>query len=846
MGDRNFRLPTTPRPERYRFAVRPDLAAKTFAASGTITVTFTAPARSFRLHGVHLEVAAATLVSGGESRPLRVTGDDDSQTLEFTAESDVPAGPASLEVRYSGRFHDDLRGLYLAGGIGVTQFEAADARRVFPCFDEPAFKATWELAIDAPAELATLSNGAITGEEAAAGRKVVTFAATPRMSSYLVAMIVGRLVSSEEREARGVAIRTWAVPEKAHLAAFAQECAAAVLPLLEDYFGRPYAFGKLDQIGVPDFEAGAMENSGCVTFREVALLLDPERAPLPVQKRVAEVITHELAHQWFGNLVTMEWWDDLWLNEAFATWMAYKIVDQWKPAWRMWDDFEGGKATALHLDSLESTHPIRYEVLNADQATENFDAITYEKGGAMLRMLEGYLGADAFRAGIRDYMQRHAFANASADDLWNALGRASNQPIAEVANGWIGRGAYPVLELAPAGGGVTLSQRQFSADPALFAAKGGDPWLVPVVLRWADDAGEHETRHLLRERSATLELGARGTVRFVCANRGGAGFYRVKYERPALEALARNASSLEPVERMNLVADAWALFRAGAAPLADLLDLMAALAPDPDYVVLGEVVGKLDLLERRCLAPADRQPFAAWVGSLLAPQLAAVGWDSAPGESDAVRLRRAAVIRGLALVARQPAAVAEASRRLAQSWSGQGAIDPNLLDAVHVAAARGGDERLFEALKGRVTSDPDPAAKRRYLVSLASVEAPELLPRAVQLLLQDTVPMQDVTIYLAALLGNREAQADAWRLVRERWPELHRKSAAPMLTRRVVESLGELVHVRAEVEAFFDAHAESLRAAPAAVRQTRERMRLDEDVQRRARAALSAWLAGRN
>ena len=425
MGDKNFRLPQGVRPEHYKFFIAPDRATKTFSGQGSIELVLDRPAKSITLHGVHLDVASAT-IAGAAGKP---SADADSQTLTFAFDREIPAGAAKLELVWKGIFHPDLRGLYLAGQVGVTQFEAADARRVFPCFDEPSFKATWEVAVSAPKDVAILGNSPVAREELRGNDRITLFKPTPRMSSYLVAFVVGELTPSPERVVRNVPIRTWAVPEKAHLSGFAQECAAAVLPLLEDYFGTPYVFGKLDQVGVPDFEAGAMENSGCITFREVVLLLDGEKASLPVQKRVAEVITHELAHQWFGNLVTMQWWDDLWLNEAFATWMAYKIVDQWKPHWRMWDDFEGGKATALALDAMESTHPIRYEVLNADQATENFDAITYEKGGAMLRMIEGYLGAGKFRDGIADYMKKHAFANATADDLWAALARSSGQPI---------------------------------------------------------------------------------------------------------------------------------------------------------------------------------------------------------------------------------------------------------------------------------------------------------------------------------------------------------------------------------------------------------------------------------
>lgn len=844
MGDKNFRLSPSVRPERYAFEIAPDLKAHTFEGRGRIELVLDQPVRSIVLHGVTLTVKQARI---GEAT-ASVSGEEISQTLTFAFDREIPAGKAALEVEWNGVFQEDLRGLYMAGDVAVTQFEAADARRVFPCFDEPAFKAAWDLSIVAPAGLAVIGNGAVTGtEELADGRRRHTLKTTPVMSSYLVAMVIGDLVPCEVESARDVPIRTWAVPEKKHLTAFGQECAGSVLPLLEDYFAHPYVFGKLDQIGIPDFEAGAMENSGCITYREIALLADPQKAPLTVKKRIAEVVAHEIAHMWFGNLVTMQWWDDLWLNEAFATWMAYKVVDQWKPEWRMWDDFDKGKSAALHLDALESTHPIRFEVLNADQATENFDLITYEKGGAMLRMLEGYLGAERFREGIRDYIQKHRFQNARADDLWDALGRAGGgQPIAEVANGWIGKGGYPLVEMKREGGRITLSQRRFFADPEQMKKGSDELWLVPVVLRWADDAGVHETRHLLREAKEELRLEPKGDVRWVCANSGGAGFYRVQYEPSELEALSRHGADLRPVERVGLVADAWALFRAGVSPLAPLADLVAAFAKDEDYAVLGEVVARLDVLERRCVQDAARQEFRSLVEGLLRPQLDRLGWDAAADETDARRLQRAAVIAGLALVARAADVVQEASRRFGRWMEGDaGALDPNLLDAAAIASARAADPAYFDRLSKRVPADTDPASKRRGLVALASVEAPALVERAVEYVTKELVPMQDVTTYLSALTSNRAAQERTWQFVQQNWSELRKKAAAPMLTRRTVEALGDLVQWRPEVEKFIDAQRESLAAVPAAIRQTLERMRLDEDVARRGGPELAAWLKAR-
>jgi puromycin-sensitive aminopeptidase len=412
---KNFRLPTDVKPRAYDAELRLDLNADRFEGELAIELALGAAQRAITVHAVGLEVTAATAQLGARTIAAKTTADGESETVTLAFAEELPAGDLQVRIVYRGAFSPGLRGLYRAGSIAVTQFEAADARRLFPCFDEPGFKAVWRLRVGGvPNQAIAISNGSVIRDDNDGhGGRLLTFAPTPPLSSYLVALIVGPLVASPVEVARDVPITTWTTPEKRQLTAFAQDIAAAVLPRLEDYFGLPYPFGKLDQIGVPDFEAGAMENAGAVTFREVALLADPATAPLAVQKRVAEVITHELAHQWFGNLVTMVWWDDLWLNEAFATWMAYKIVDDWRPSWRIWMDFEAGKGAALALDAMVSAHPIRADVENAEQAGESFDAITYEKGGAVLRMLEGFLGADRFRDGIRLYMRRHREANAT-------------------------------------------------------------------------------------------------------------------------------------------------------------------------------------------------------------------------------------------------------------------------------------------------------------------------------------------------------------------------------------------------------------------------------------------------
>ncbi|HEY8923183.1 MAG TPA: M1 family metallopeptidase, partial [Polyangia bacterium] len=705
----------------YRAELAVDLGKDRFQGTAEIDLVATEAVSRVHLHAVELAVSAAqAIVPGGQ--PIAVTAivpDAVSETVTLELASPLPLGPSTVRVSWTGAFSPGLRGLYRAGAIAVTQFEAADARRVFPCFDEPAFKATWELSLrDVPAGVPVISNGRIVEEVAGdAGTRRIRFAPTPVLSSYLIALAIGDLVPSEPVEARGVPIRTWSVPAKRSLTAFAQEAAAAVLPKLEDYFGLPYPFGKLDQLGIPDFEAGAMENAGCITFREVALLLDPATAPLAMQKRVAEVITHELAHQWFGNLVTMVWWDDLWLNEAFATWMAFKIVSAWRPEWRIWMDFEVGKGSALVLDAMQSAHPIRAEINNAEEAGESFDAITYEKGGAVLRMIEGYLGEERFREGIRLYMRRHRESNATADDLWGALGEASGEPIVELANAWIRRTGYPVVSVTaapePSGDGsaggdgaseLVLEQRRFFSDPTARESGAPTRWLIPMVIRYRDDEGVKQQRVLFGEATARVTLAARGRVRWLVANAGAAGFYRCRYDERLLAAIGRAiadgaASSggardeVQPIERMAVVSDQWALVRADAVEVGDFLNLITAMASESDPFVLDELVGRLGLLEGRHIAEGDEPAFRRMIADLFRDSAGRLGWQAtdAKPESDDTRLVRAALLRAMVVVARDPEAVAEAERRclahLAPS-AGAVALDPNLLDIVVTAAAR--------------------------------------------------------------------------------------------------------------------------------------------------------------
>lgn len=843
----DFRLPTSVRPQACTFHLHLDWTADRFRGEGRVAITLDAPQEELVLHGIDLKVSGATWtdVAGNVLKLASCRTVAASETLALRFDGPLRPGAGTLELSWEGAFSNGLRGLYRSGEVVSTQFEAADARRVFPCFDEPAFKATWELKLSGvPEGMVALANGALVQEEFRDGVRTHTFAKTEVLSSYLIAIVAGPLVGTEAEDVEGAPLRTWALPNKAHLTGFGQEVARNVLPRLRAYFDLPYAFGKVDQVGIPDFEAGAMENAGLVTYREVVLLLDPDNASLRVQKRIAEVVTHELAHQWFGNWVTMQWWDDLWLNEAFATWMAYKIVDDWRPEWRVWLDFDAGKASALHLDAMKSTHPVRGEVRNAAEAGENFDAITYEKGGAVLRMIEGFLGEEPFRDGIRAYMRKHARANATADDLWAALAASSNQPVGELADAWLFQSGFPLITLSMDGASLKLSQRRFFSAPG---SADETRWPVPMVLRWADTEGTiTETRFVLRDAEQTLPLPR--TPQWVCGNAEASGFYRVAYSEDLHTALADAREALRPAERVALLSDTWALVRNGTYEASAFLALAERFGQETDEAVLEELVNRLGFIESRLVDESHRPRLHRFISNLLKHQLQQVGWDAASGESDGTRLHRSHLVRAMAGVARDEEVLREARSRFDRLLSGDAsALEANLRDTVAHAVSAAGDASLFQTLETRFPDEADPAVQRRLLLALTAFESESLYRRAQERFFTGGVPMQDAASFVTGLMANREARPSTFAALRERFDVVRERSgAAPMILRRMIEALG-LVDTRQELEelqAFFS--ATSLGDLKQAVAQTLERAEQQVELVERARPAVHTWLDARS
>ena len=848
-----FRLSPHVLPAEYDLHLEPDLEKGTFEGRVRIAVDLGRPARDIQLHALDLKIDSAAAFRDGAELRAKARLEPMDQTVALRFGKPLPAGRATLSLRFHGRLNEHLRGLYAARSgerrYAFTQLEAADARRMFPCFDEPSFKARFRVAVTARPGDVVLSNMAVEREEAASsGKRTVHFAETPRLSTYLLAVAVGPLEGSRVEHVGGTPVRIWHGPGKSQLVDFGLDAAVASLSRLEEYFGIPYPYGKLDLVAVPDFEAGAMENAGAVFFRETLLLLDPATASLPERKRTAEVIAHELAHMWYGDLVTMAWWDDLWLNEAFATWMAYRVIDDWKPAWRMWQGYEHDRAGALALDALANTHPIYTRVRNVAEATENFDAITYEKGAAVVRMIEHYLGASAFRDGVRVYMQRHREGNAVASDLWSALEEASGKEVARVAQVWIEKAGFPLVRFGRAkGSDVSVRQERFFADPRIQAARRRARWPVPLVVRQGGSNGSTVSRYLIDRNASGISLNGSGRPQWYFGNADAGGFYRVEHDPENLAKLvSRLRDGLTAVERMALVGDQWALVRCGRATIESFLDIADALGEEQEYDVLDALGGPLGLIDDQIVEPASdvERRFRNWVVARFRPPFERLGWSAADEEDDPPRLRRAALLRLAGLIAEDPRVLEEAPRRLEAYLVDRSRLEANLADSVVALAARVGDRALYNRYRALVAEARTPQERRRFLLNLGSFRDPEIIRATLASLLTSEIPTQDVAFVIIRLFGNPAGRAQAWRFLQKRWKELSRR-IPPLMVSRLVESTPALREPRfaAEVRAFFRKHP--VPEATRAVKQAVEVFRLNAELRRRTTASLGRWLGSR-
>ena len=779
-----YRLPRHVIPTHYDLRIEPDLPSHSFTGHEVITLTVIEPTTEVLLNATELDVSAATVSGDGQSpRVGTVRMDPELQRCHITFPSVVPPGVWKLRLAFRGTLNDKLRGFYrstykdergVAHTLAATQFEATDARRAFPCWDEPHFKAVFAVTLAIDPALTAISNTRIVDDRLEGGTRVVRFAESMKMSTYLVAFIVGELVSTAPIMARQTPVRLWAIPGKQHLTPFGHEIAVYSLNFLADYYAIPYPGDKLDLIAIPDFASGAMENLGAITFRETALLLDQRTATHAEQGRIADVVAHENAHMWFGDLVTMAWWNGLWLNEAFATFMEMLVVDAWKPEWERWTAFGMARAAALSVDGLLSTRPIEFPVRAPKEAEAMFDVLTYEKGASVLRMLEQHIGPTVFRDGVRHYLTAHAYGNAETTDLWVSLGHASKQDVPALMNEWIFSPGYPLISLAvETPSTLTLTQRRFTyADDSSATASGAaaPQWHVPVQLRITTKRGTETKRVLLSDRENRLPLPEDWTS--VLANEGGHGFYRVRYSAALLSGLQKDGlNNLAPVERFNLLNDTWAATLAGMVSSADYLALTEHFRHEQDPHVWAVMLGSFSTINQ-LLDESDRPLLASLVRDRVSPMFHHLGWTPRHDERDLVKELRGDIIRALGTLGRDETIQAQAREAYTALQQQSRPLDPNVIPALVSILAFTGDAARYEEFWGRFRQATTPQEERRYLFSLAAFRAPELLERTLAKTLTDEIRTQDAPFLVSSLLHNVYSRAKAWEFVKTNWERM--------------------------------------------------------------------------
>jgi puromycin-sensitive aminopeptidase len=796
-----YRLARTVLPSAYRIFLTPDLDSATFSGRVEVDIDIVEPLSQMTLHALGLELGAATVSADGTSyRSLEHHLDETYETVTFDFERELPAGPAVFEIAFDGILGDQLVGFYRSTfvddegtthTIATTQFEETDARRAFPCWDEPIFKATYQVNLTFPSHLAAYSNSPVdTDTDLGNGQRSVSFKPTMKMSTYLVAFVIGPFEETAALDVDGVPLRVVAPIGKLHLTDLALEAGAFALRWFSEYFAIPYPGEKLDMIAIPDFAAGAMENLGCITYRENALLVDPATASQPELERIAQVVHHEIAHMWFGDLVTMEWWEGIWLNEAFATFMQLLCGDAFRPKWRLWVMQNTFRNLALQIDGLDSTRPIEYEVISPSDTRAMFDLLTYEKGGSVLRMLQQYLGEDVFRDGIRLYLKKHSYANAVTTDLWDALEEHSGQPVREMMNTWILQGGVPLVTLEKG----QLSQQPFRYGPAKNPSAIGEHWLTPVLTRSLE--GGEPTRHLLKDEAVVVKDEAP-----VVVNAGGSGVFRTRYGSAELTALSPRIGELEEIERATLLADSWAALLAGAIAWSDFFEVAKGLGTQDEPNPWEFVVTAIDMA-RRALNETQRDILRGQVRELFEPQLARLGWDARDGEGELTGLLRASVIATLGMFGEDEAVRAEAVRRY-EAGDMDGDLAQSILRVVASQDRPGDYEAFFEHYRTAATAQE----QLRYLIALGSFNEERVALDAAEKAFSE-LRTQDAPLVLPVWIRNEITGPAVWRYMTSRWDEAttrfptnsHARLASGVTTFIKDPAFAE------EVEAFHRAH----------------------------------------
>ncbi len=795
-----------------------------------------------QFHAEGQRLTRITLLQGGDTLAVeRTNGDHGLVTL--TAARSLTVGKAVLELEFTHQYGTHAVGLYRAvkdnQGYLFTQFESDDAREAFPCWDEPGFKFPYQITLEIPSRYEALTNTPIESQSVAQDWKTLVFKRTPPLPSYLLAIVCGPLEFTPIPGMR-VPTRVVTVQGQKHLTGAAVESTPKLLAALEAWFGTPYPFEKLDLVAVPEFAYGAMENPGAITYRDDALLLDPATVTVGQRRSHASVQAHEMAHMWFGDLVTMEWWDDLWLNESFANWMSAKITDQVYPEYRQGLNELQSIAGVKRGDAEPSTRAIREKTTAGNAGLTNV-GLVYSKGNAVLSMFERFVGPEVFRKGVQAYLKQHAWGNATAGDLWKALDQASGAKVSTSMATFTDQPGVPLVRVVPVPGGVRLTQSRFSFQGV---TQKPEKWRIPIVLRYSDGRTIRTQRFLLTEESQVVPLPGAASLAWVMPNGDGRGYYAWSVPDEMLVRLAEHSlETMDSFERVAFLGNLGLLMNAGEVHGDAYLKALMHFGADPEPQVLSSTMAALQAVRQALITDDEAAPFAEYVRRTLSPALARVGYERKPGEDEAIGTMRGELLQWLARRGRDGRVMAFATQAAKRYLADSTSVDPSIVDAVLKLSASQGDAAMFEEMRTRYEHATVPALRRRFLGTLGAFENPALEARALAYMLSDAVRPTETFTVIQGFAGKDEAASKRlWEWMTTNYDALAGKVPPPALRFMPMMGSGCDEERLAATQAFFSTPNHAVPGVESALERVSDNTRTCIGLRKREGAVVRTYL----